>query len=572
MTSQPTSRTSWTRLATLAALILAALAASASSASAFVRATNGTITGAAGTTAGFAGDGGPADQSKMNAPSDVAFLSASSYLIADRDNDRIRQVLPNGNIVTVAGSSGSGLDGDGGPATAAELDRPHGVSALLGGAGYLIADTDNDRIRKVAADGIISTFAGTSEGLSGDGGPATSAQLDHPSDTAVLGDGSVIVADTGNNRIRRISPAGIITTIAGTTAGFGGDGGPATSAKLNQPSDVTNLSDGSILVADTGNDRVRRIAPNGIITTVAGTGAVGFSGDGDPAAAAKLNAPVAVASLPNNGFLVADTGNARVRRVTPLGAIFTVVGSTPGNAGNGGPAKSGLLDQPGSVSAAPGGGFLVADTGNATVRRVSALGAVPPAVVGHSIAVAPNSGKIAVQPLGMASARPLAQEDLVPTGSKVDATDGHIAITVATSANGHQKTADVYSGPFTVTQGKTGQPFTDFRVPQPTGCPTTTKRAVASAAVAHATPLASAAKKKKKKKKKRVWVSEKGGHWKTSTGSSSASAVGTKWLTETYCDSTRVAVERGIVSVRDKVRHKTVRLKAGQSYQTKPRR
>jgi hypothetical protein len=258
-----------------------------------------------------------------------------------------------------------------------------------------------------------------------------------------------------------------------------------------------------------------------------------------------------------------------VRRVTPLGAIFTVAGSTAGDAGNGGLAKSGLLNHPASISGAPGGGFLVADTGNATVRRVSAIGAVPPAVVGHSIAIAPTSGKVSVLPLGMSSASTLAQEDLVPTGSQADATSGHIAVTVARSAAGVQQTADVYAGPFTVAQqGSVGQPYTDIGVPDPTGCPVTKKHAVASsAATARAVPTATTARKKKKKKR-RVWVSKHGGHWKTTSGSSSSSGIGTKWLTETYCDGTRIAVQTGIVKVRDKVRHKTIRLTAGQAYQT----
>jgi len=360
-------------------VVLAAIALPASPA--LARATDGTIVNVAGTTAGFAGDGGPATQAQLDAPSDVAFLSPTAVVIADFNNDRIRQIQSDGTIVTAAGSS-RGLSGDGGPAPFAQLDRPRGVTALPGG-GYLIADTFNHRVRRVGPDGTITTVAGTTQGLSGDGAGATKAQLSFPSDTAVLPGGGFLVADTGNDRVRRVDPDGTISTVAGTSRGFGGDGGPATSAELNQPRDVAIASDGAILIADTGNNRIRRVDPNGTISTVAGAGA-GFAGDGDPARTARLRAPFSVAALPHRGFLFADTANNRVRRVTPLGAIFTVAGGAAGNAGNGGLAKNALLNQPGAVTTAPGGGFLVVDTGNATVRRVSDVGAVPAAVFGRT--------------------------------------------------------------------------------------------------------------------------------------------------------------------------------------------
>src|SRR3954470_3790510 len=179
------------RATVAAALAMLAIAAP----SAFARATDGTISGVAGTTAGFAGDGGPATQAKMDAPADVAFLSATSYLIADFNNDRIREVFPNGTINTVAGSD-RGYFGDGGPATDAGLDRPQGVTPLTGGT-YLIADTFNHVLRRVDPNGIIATIAGTDRGFGGDGGPATAAALAFPSDTAVTSDGSILVADTG---------------------------------------------------------------------------------------------------------------------------------------------------------------------------------------------------------------------------------------------------------------------------------------------------------------------------------------------------------------------------------------
>jgi hypothetical protein len=540
-------------------VVLAALALPASSA--LGRATDGTIVSVAGTTAGFAGDGGPAAQAQLDAPSDVAFLSPTTVAIADFNNDRIRQIQPDGTIVTAAGSS-RGLSGDGGPAPFAQLDRPRGVTALPGG-GYLIADTFNHRIRRVGPDGTITTVAGSTQGLSGDGAGATKAQLSFPSDTAVLPGGGFLIADTGNDRIRRVAPDGTISTVAGTSRGFGGDGGSATAAELNQPRDVAIASDGAILIADTGNDRIRRVDPNGTISTVAGVGG-GFAGDGDPARTARLRAPFSVAALPHRGFLFADTANNRVRRVTPLGAIFTVAGGAAGNAGNGGLAKSALLNQPGAVTPAPGGGFLVADTGNATVRRVSDVGAVPPAVFGRSVGVAPAIGGVSVRPSGTPAFLALQEEDLVPTRSDVDSTGGQIAITTARDAGGAQQTAQLYRGPFSVAYRATGS--TAFRLSPVTSCATGPRAAVAR--------IASVPDKRKPKRKRprrkvashQLWVSETGGNWQTATGSVSAAAIGTRWHTTLSCDGTRVTVRQGVVRVRDKLHRRTVVLRAGQTY------
>jgi hypothetical protein len=552
------------RTTLVSVLVLAALALPASSA--LARATDGTIVNVAGTTAGFAGDGGPATQAQLDAPSDVAFLSPTSVVIADFNNDRIRQVQPDGTIVTAAGGAGRGPGGDGGPATSAQLDRPRGVTALPGG-GYLIADTFNHRIRRVAPDGTITTVAGTTQGLSGDGAGAAKAQLSFPSDTAVLPGGGFLIADTGNDRIRRVAPDGTISTVAGTSRGFGGDGGPATAAQLNQPRDIAIASDGAILIADTGNDRIRRVDPNGTISTVAGVGG-GFAGDGDPARTARLRAPFSVAALPHRGLLFADTANNRVRRVTPLGAIFTVAGGAAGNAGNGGLAKNALLNQPGAVTTAPGGGFVVVDTGNATVRRVSDVGAVPAAVFGRSVAVAPAVGGVSVRPSGTPAFLALQEEDLVPTRSDVDSTGGQIAITTAHDATGAQQTAQLYRGPFSVAYRATGS--TAFRLAPVTGCGTGARAAVAR--------IAAATDKRKRKRARRkvashsLWVSEQGGNWQTATGAVSAAAIGTRWHTTLSCDGTRVSVRQGVVRVRDKLHKRTVVLRAGQSYLAQTRR
>ena len=264
-------------------------------------------------------------------------------------------------------------------------------------------------------------------------------------------DGSFLIADTANHRIRHVGLDGRIRTVAGTTRGFSGDGGPATAAQLDAPSDIAVLTTGGYVIADTANNRLRRVDLAGNITTLAGTGP-GLSGDGDPARNAQLRQPISVAGLPNGGVLVADTANNRVRRVTPLGAIIAVAGSTGGNSGNGGPAKGAQLSQPNAVTTAPGGGFAVTDTANATVRRVSDFGAVPPAVLQRSLFVEPGGGNVTVQPSGAGSFLPLREEDIVPNGSQVDATRGTLSLFVARTAAGDQINAQVYAGPFTMRQ------------------------------------------------------------------------------------------------------------------------
>jgi sugar lactone lactonase YvrE len=267
---------------------------------------DGTIRTIAGTgTAGFGGDGGPATRAELDQPHGVAFTTGGVLLVADALNNRIRAVAPDGTITTVAGNGRHGFSGDGGPATDAMLGSPRDVSAVPGG-GYLIPDTDNDRVRRVRPDGTIVTVAGPKAGL------------DRPFAAVAAPGGAVLVADTGNDRILRISAKGTVTTVAGNgRRSFSGDGGPATAASLNSPHNLAVLPDGGFLIADEGSNRVRRVWPNGTITTVAGTGAAGFSGDGGAAAAAELNQPKAVAVLPDRrGFLVADAANSRIRAVS----------------------------------------------------------------------------------------------------------------------------------------------------------------------------------------------------------------------------------------------------------------
>jgi hypothetical protein len=261
------------------------------------------------------------------------------------------------------------------------------VAATADG-GYLIADAASARIRKVSPSGIITTVAGIgTPGHSGDGGPATMAQLFAPSGVAATADGGFLIADTGNSRVRKVSPTGTITTVAGSgTPGFSGDGGAATAAHLglNSPYGVAATPDGGFLIADDVNSRVRKVSSTGTITTVAGTGVRGSSGDGGPASAAQLDTPTGVAATADGGVLIADFFGSRVRRVSPTGTITTVAGNgTPGFSGDGGPATAAQIEQPFGVAPTASGGFLIGDSANNRVRFVDAdfrLDTTPPTV------------------------------------------------------------------------------------------------------------------------------------------------------------------------------------------------
>ena len=270
----------------------------------------------------YAGDGGPATGAHLNIPLSVAVASSGNVYIADAGNNVVRKITAStGNITTFAGMGPShqGYDGDGGPAIAATLYNPYSV-AVDATENVYIADSQNKVIRKVTAStGIITTIAGNGvEGYSGDGGPATSAQLFLPQGVAVDGSGNVYIADNGSHVVRMVTTSsGNITTLAGNgTAGFGGDGGPATSATFSSPQGLAVDVSGNVYVADAANNVVRKInASTGNISTVAGNGAQGYSGDGGPAIAAKLFAPVGVA-LDGSGNLYIADDNSVIRKVT----------------------------------------------------------------------------------------------------------------------------------------------------------------------------------------------------------------------------------------------------------------
>jgi uncharacterized protein (TIGR03437 family) len=328
---------------------------------------NGVITTVAGTgIPGFSGDSGPAASAQLNYPNGVAVDSAGNLYIADKGNSRVRKVSKSA-ITTVAGNGIAGYSGDNGPAAKAQLNMANGIAVDSAGNLY-IADTSGNLVHKVAG-GVITTVAGNgTRGNGGDGGPATGAQLNAPYAVAVDQAGNLYIADSLNYRIRMVSN-GVITTVAGNgRGGYSGDGGPAIGAQINQPWGVAVDSAGNLYIADTGNDRVRKVS-NGVMTTVAGNGTMGFSGDGGPATSAELFAPVAVALDSAGNLYIADGDNDRVRKVSN-GVITTFAGNgASGLGGDGGPAASAQLYTPNGLAFDSAGNLYI--SGTVGVRKVS---------------------------------------------------------------------------------------------------------------------------------------------------------------------------------------------------------
>ena len=265
------------------------------------------------------GDGSAATAADLSTPTGVAIDAAGNVYIADYHNQRIRKVSPSGIISTFAGNGIQGYSGDGSAATAAELSYPNGVAIDAAGNLY-IADRSNNRIRKVNTSGIISTFAGNgAAGYSGDGSSATVAELNNPYGVATDAAGNVYIADYFNNCIRKVNTSGIISTIAGNGIGNGsniGDGGTATAAELYYPTGVTTDAAGNVYIADVANQRIRKVNTSGVISTIAGNGTAGYSGDGSSATAAELYYPVGVATDAVGNIYIADEDNNRIRKLT----------------------------------------------------------------------------------------------------------------------------------------------------------------------------------------------------------------------------------------------------------------
>ncbi len=354
----------------------------------------GTISTVAGVgSRGFSGDGGLAVQAQLDDPTDVK-TDGTTLWVADSLNNRVRKFVRWGGISTVAGNGTPSLSGDGGQAALAQLGSPFAVAVDAAGNQY-VADEQNSAIRKIDLSGVITTLAGTGvAGFSGDNGPAAGAELDSPHGVAVDAAGNVFIADTGNERVRKVDHlTGTITTIAGNgTAGFSGDAGAAALARLNFPSAVAVDAGGDVYIADTKNNRIR-IVTAGAIHTYAGNGAAGYAGDNGAATASKLNSPTGLAIDANGNVLISDSLNNRVRSVA-IGSrvITTIAGSgSQGAAGDNGPATMAQLDFPVGLAAAPGGELFIADPGNQRVRMVDLRGVIS-TVVGLCGTVADFAG------------------------------------------------------------------------------------------------------------------------------------------------------------------------------------
>jgi sugar lactone lactonase YvrE len=343
--------------------------------------TDGTIhTYAGNNTIGFSGDGGAPTSAALYQPFGVAVDSSGNVYIAEYGDSRIRKVTTGtgAKISTIAGNGTYGFAGDGAAATSAELNFPHGLCVDSSG-NIFIADFGNNRIRKIVSGGNISTFAGNGlTSYSGDSGGATQAQFNTPSGVAIDAAGNIYVADTINNAVRQITTKGVISTFAGTgTAGFSGDGSAANKGQLNAPQGVAVDAAGNVYIADSGNLRVRVVGTNGNISTFAGSGSPGYGGDGGAATSATFYLPSAVATDKSGNVYIADYQVSVVRKVVSGGTISTVAGNgMTGYSGDGGMAVAAQLNGPSAVAVDSTGNLYITQLIDSRARMVSAQGVI----------------------------------------------------------------------------------------------------------------------------------------------------------------------------------------------------
>jgi len=372
-------------------------------------------------TSGFSGDGGAPGAATLAGPAGVAADSSGNLYVADQGNNRIRKITFGTSPVinTVAGNGTAGFSGDGGSASAAQLAGPAGV-AVDGSGNLYIADQNNNRVREVTAGGspTIATVAGNGiAGSGGDGGAATAASLWSPSGIGLDGSGNVYIADTQNYRIRLVAKSsGVITTVAGNgSAGFSGDGLNPQCGGLAYPSGVVVDASGNVYIADWANNRIRKVTPgsNPTMVTIAGTGTAGFGGDGSNSMNAQFSGPTGLAIDGSGNLYIADVGNNRIRKIT-LGTtpvITTVVGNgTPGFSGDGGNPISAQLAWPNGVAVDSSGNLYISDSLNNRIRKV-VFGATP------AISTVVGSG---TQGFSGDGGNPLSASLSSPTGVAVD--------------------------------------------------------------------------------------------------------------------------------------------------------
>ena len=377
-----------------------------------------TVAGTGGS--GYTGDGGQATSATLNQPENIAFDSQGNMYIADTNNFVIRKVTPSGVISTVVGNGTGGYSGDGGPATSAEITFPYGM-AFDSSGDLFFADYAANVVREVNTAGIISTAAGTgTANYSGDGGPATSATLTNPTDVAFNAAGDLFIADSGNEVIREVNQSGIISTVVGNgTTGYSGDGGPAASAELDNPSAVTFDTSGNMFIADTGNEVIREVTPAGVISTAVGNGSQGYSGDGGPATSAAMNGPNSVEFDAFGDLFITEGINNVVREVYSDGIITTVL---PG------------LYQPSGLAMNSSGSLFIADVGSNVIVEAAAASlttytvAAAPAKVSLAVNATPQTTTFQAM-VDTASGSPL-------SGGTVSFYDGNLLLGVAPVVNG----------------------------------------------------------------------------------------------------------------------------------------
>jgi uncharacterized protein YjiK len=339
---------------------------------------------------GYGGNNGFATAAELSRPSDAVVDSTGDIFIVDQENQRIREVNATTHVITtVAGTGAAGYSGDNGQATAAEVNNPVGIAVDAGG-DIFIADSGNNRIREInASTHVITTVAGSgAAGYSGDNGQATAAKLNNPEAVAVDAAGDIYIADYGNSRIREVSASThVITTVAGNgTAGYSGDNGQATAAKLDNPQAVALDTAGDLFIADTGNNRVREVnVSTHVIATVAGNGTAGFSGDSGKATAAELNTPSGVALDTVGDLFIDDQVNGRIREVNHTSGVITTVAGGGTQFGDNGQATAAQLYNPGGVGVDAAGDIFIADTANSRIREVNHTTGVITTVAGGGV-------------------------------------------------------------------------------------------------------------------------------------------------------------------------------------------
>lgn len=340
-------------------------------------------------------DGASATSGTFINLSGLVLDAAGNIYITELSSSRVRKISTLGIVTTIAGNGTQGFSGDGGAATAAELKFPLGL-AIDGTGNIYIADLLNNRVRKVTPGGIITTVAGNgTAGFSGDGGAATSATLNQPIGVAVDASGNLYIADEQNSRIRKVTPGGIISTVAGNgTPGFSGDGGPATSAMIGSPSSVSVDPSGNLFITSNQDNRIRKVSSGGTITTLAGNGIAGFSGDGGAATSAQLNAPWSTALDAAGNVYVADESNFRIREINTSGTITTAAGNGSSVIGDNGPATSAVLYSPQAVFVDHPGNVYFPDKNR--VMQVDPSGNLS-TIAGNGIAATQGDGGLATR-------------------------------------------------------------------------------------------------------------------------------------------------------------------------------